>query len=546
MSFNNFTVGTVAGSKAQLTLSLADGPSVKTTIGEFITIPGEVAALSTELTGAASVMEGGALTLNVTAKDAYGNLVGEDTSVDIQLNGDALLDDYEAGTRSGLVTATITGGMEPGDYEAVVKSGSVTEVVPFTVHPYTLTFEDPTDRMLPGTSATLTMKVVDHKGQAAPAGLPLQVFAEGLLIDQTSAVTDATGTVELVVVAGYAPGTARLKAAIGRAEGTSHSLHVGAIVGSSPVTVDNRVLLGDQTDSTPVAYERYDGQLLDLPAQAALQAKVDSADAVTLSLGTPSQPNVEPLIAYHLSGLDASEAALDAVGLHHATIEGTGTLAFRAFYRGRPGESVSFTGETYLSSAVSTQLLSSTALALRADVSLDGAQVGEVLALGEGLFTLQTQADGSLQLHYQADGQTHTLSTSQLGQSWHSVAAVFKDGEMALYLDDNLQASQTHTALDIPPPVVDADTQAVTYEQLTLTVGKGIAATLDNVELYNPAAEPLLTFADGSTAMSVAGGSAKSLNIVSTGKLNSAQTGAALPSRSVILASSAVPRATLT
>lgn len=178
MSFNSFTVDTTVGSKAQLSVALQDNDTVKATIGEFITIPGAVQDISYNMSGHASVMGGSDLTLGVTLRDRFGNLVGDDTSVNIRVSGDAELDDYEAGTRNGVVTATITGGMEPGDYEAFISAGELADtIVPFTVYPYTLTFESPTDRVQLGAAAEFVVKAVNHRGQSAPAGLPLQVFA---------------------------------------------------------------------------------------------------------------------------------------------------------------------------------------------------------------------------------------------------------------------------------------------------------------------------------------------------------------------------------
>lgn len=365
------------------------------------------------------------------------------------------------------------------------------------------------------------------------------------MVDQSSAVTDSSGRVKINVNGSFAPGPASIKVSIGRAQGVSHDLYVGVPAGQSPLAVENRLLIGDNSTASPIPYERYDGQILDLPTKVSLDVTVKgtAGEAVTLDLGTPAQPNVEPIVAFHLGDGGASgssEIGADALGLHHAMIQSGDNLTVRHFYDGRPGDSVAFNGSTYLETALSSKLFSKTAFGFRADYHNDGSSTGDVFKLGNSLVKLESDSDGRLKLRYKADGQSHSLSTVVLDQAWHSVAAVFENGTMALYIDDALQDQATHSELDIPAPVQDLDTGALSYENLTLKVGEDLKATLDNVELYNPESAPLLAFADGSTTKALTlTTSSESLRVHSTGKLNSGQTGASLISRSVKVASSA-------
>ena len=437
----------------------------------------------------------------------------------------------------------------------------------FIVKPYNVTISELSSQLRLGETGEFVLRAVDDQGQPAPAGMAFQVFAEGLIISQQSALTDAQGTARVAYQAGFLPIDVQVKASVGYTDATTQTVSITNqnATGVSAVGLENLLLIGDRQSSGTIEYERYDGVDLGLPYATEQQVVLNGTPGSTLalSLGNPDRPNVSPIVAYTMS--DEGEAddmplGKDAVGRHDAIVKASGVLSnsdaqtapLRVnHYRGQAGDSAVFDGRYYLESGIPVDLISADAIAFRLDTFIDDSSTGELLALGDdALLSLSVDENQSLILRVNgadeqglnASNSASLLTTSPLTEGWHSVAMVLSEGQLALYLDGTQQHRVALDALNVPVPSVD-----VSEPTMTLAIGKRFVGALDNVELYNPQSAPLLRFSD---TEGVTGEHNERLEIIfdssgtrvvmvqSTGQLNS-QSGSALVTRSIVLESDA-------
>ena len=87
-------------------------------------------------------MESDRLSLTIMVKDSSGNPVADGTSVNMSVNQDALMPEYEPGTVNGVATMTLTGNaFAVPDAKVTVKAGSITKDFDFAVEGLTVTLD---------------------------------------------------------------------------------------------------------------------------------------------------------------------------------------------------------------------------------------------------------------------------------------------------------------------------------------------------------------------------------------------------------------------
>src|SRR5690606_29922845 len=135
---NELTMPTVAGS-AGIVKALLLESQTEVQFKNVLVLPGKPAVIDISSKGAAAAMESDKLQITVTVKDAHGNLVEDGTSVNISVNQDTLMPDYNPGTVNGVATATLTGNaFTSSDAKMTVRVGDIVKVFDFAVEGLTV------------------------------------------------------------------------------------------------------------------------------------------------------------------------------------------------------------------------------------------------------------------------------------------------------------------------------------------------------------------------------------------------------------------------
>src|SRR5690606_36772952 len=118
--------------------------------------------------GAAAAMESDKLHITVTVKDAHGNLVEDGTSVNISVNQDTLMPDYNPGTVNGVATATLTGNaFTSSDAKMTVRVGDILMVFDFALEGLTVDLQSVTNDFVSNRQENLQIRVSTSSGKLA-------------------------------------------------------------------------------------------------------------------------------------------------------------------------------------------------------------------------------------------------------------------------------------------------------------------------------------------------------------------------------------------
>ncbi|NRB41741.1 MAG: carboxypeptidase regulatory-like domain-containing protein [Pseudomonadales bacterium] len=462
--------------------------------------------------------------LEIEIEDQFGNAVEDGTAVDIQMNAEGFIEDYddpgavyEGFTENGFVKARIRGGYTPGNYTFKIKSGDYEESFDYEVHPVTVNILTQLTEVSPLTSHQVDIEVLDHTGAAIP-NANIRAWGDGFIVDDSSATTNAAGIATLEVLAG---GTVNFEAAI-----KAQVAFEPAVV--RPIAIkpannqdkfngrsDNIVIVGDKSVTGTVQFTRYDDSGFNIPYEVSSQTSYTGSDGETLDLqlGDLLRPNLDPIATYRLRELasrtnpdtgEIYQVALDSAGMHDLQVDNVVISPNNS-----PMANVSASGYFKGNSKVTLENIAKfqpTAPGLTVAFSANAISVGTLVENGPIHVEYYNQA---VKVTVTTANGSFSTSSNKLMPGWHNVGVKVVDGALTVRVDDE----------QLAPIAVNG----AFINSATPTIGNGFEGHITNVKFFDYSQLPLITFDDGSiskTLTFLSGALTQSVAVKSTGQLN--------------------------
>ncbi|MEI4551689.1 LamG-like jellyroll fold domain-containing protein [Pseudoalteromonas spongiae] len=524
-------------------------------------VPGEPANLSVTGEGDA-YMEGlGQINIELEAKDKNGNLVADGTSFIYSLDGHGIVSEASDSFTNGKASLIVKGGYLPDDeLKLKVTTGNVSQELDLVIQPLTVVIEDYPLNMEAGQVYEVRAKVTKPGGGAAQ-GVSVWFETNGGRLERGTLTTNADGLVTAKIHTGFhALEQVQISARVGLVEGDvvegditakpiqsaalrmqtakqfgqksqfSKGAQLNARIASmaSPVTQQNAansidvLVFGEADVDGALGLTREDDSVIKLPYSVTGNLELNGQENTSqfVTLGTLSEPNLQPISAYFMSEL-VEELVTDANQLHN------GKASFVKLVNDHPtqtGFSYQFkkhaeknpVGEWLPSQIVvpaDERFKPVNSVGFRLDLKASAFD-STVFDFEGGAQGLNLNQDGTLTYYlHNKSGKISVTSTNAVNLSqWVTIAGKYQGGELQLEVNGQL------TTINVPDtPLVYSVTSR------GLTIGKGLDGNLSSVKFYNYESQPLLSFTDGTQAKQIdfnTGQSQTLLPIKSTGQLN--------------------------
>ncbi|WP_143873581.1 LamG-like jellyroll fold domain-containing protein [Catenovulum sediminis] len=522
-----FTADCTAGASNTAVVQYGD---TQASVGPIETVPGKSSlaivklngtVVSESTTGLKTYIQGHKpLSIEVQVQDHCGNLVSDGTSVEISVEGQAIITVDEPGTVDGKVYATLIGASLPStDNYLVVKSGEAPQIkVPFVVNPLTVQISDYIVSMEDRSVQPITVIVTDDEGDKV-VDQTVTFESNGGKFKQNLATTNSEGIAIGYLHTGFHPiDDLQISARVGLAFGDTVTASVTPNTqDGSYLQASNAVVVGDETQAGHAEYTRYDGANIALAydTQADLTINGTIGQSHEITLGTLADPNLMPLAAYHLN-----EAADDA----DTITEATGTLATNAYHtqlsndHPSAGYSTYFNQQqsSYLSAPLTDRIKPTDGVSFRVDIkpqtqTNNAQQTADIFSMAGGAHKLTLNQDNTLSYTLYNDAGEQTVTSAPINQNqWHQVAGQYHNGQLTLQVNGTQYQQAT-------------DNSALNYgiTNKGLTVGEGYTGHISSLKFFNPNSAPLVTFENNQTTQTVnLNQTSQNLTLKSTGLLN--------------------------
>jgi hypothetical protein len=492
---NTLTLPNTVGSTAKISASLYLEDNTQTASSDmlFRVVPGRANSVSAALSDASRQMyvggEGQAIIEGV-ARDQFGNMVADGTSVTVTTDGSIKLEQSPEATVGGAFSFAISGTDYSEASQVTVRVGEFDQEVDLMINPVDVAFIGLPTEINTGTTVDFTVNVT-------AAGVPVKnyefdVWAENARLTQSTITTDDNGNAVVSLIAPPNEVVVKVKAMTAMQSPTVAEVRVKFPNSGKPALNSQMTkMIGDATVESAFEYTRWDDASFSV--NKAISGTLDVYGTAntqkTVTIGDIFAPNRLTQAAYWMN--DLSEAK-DEIGFSNGTLENIGlskdTRRFAgssfAFSQSESGNNSSMT----IASATRLQLENDNSFTVDIKPTQAG---GEIFTLGSGL-KLELLASGELQLTAETDdGNTYTATqenTLALNQ-WHQIAGSFSNNILTLAVGDQ----RIETAV----------TGQLSYTTASLNVGQGYAGLMNSLKWFNLASDPLTTLADGSETQSV-------------------------------------------
>ncbi|WGP00457.1 hypothetical protein QFX18_10415 [Saccharophagus degradans] len=522
----------IKGSVANVSIKLDSDDDKVARLQPIEILAGQPASITVQTDPGSHTSAGGygTIGITITVRDQFGNRVEDGTGVDIIMDADGFVEnyddpelEYEGITVNGQVKARIRGGFYPGDFEYTVKTVNYTEQVPYTVHPLYVDIQTPLADVLPTSTNQLSVLVTDYEGYPVE-NAQVRAWGKSFIVDDTNAITNQDGVAVISVTAGAAINLeAEVKAQVAFEPPAVMVLPIrpGANQNRFEGRSNDIVIVGDKTEAGYLQYVRYDDTGLNIPYEVSSQVTYTGSEGeqLQLELGSLLKPNHDPLATYYIRDV-YTKLDPDTGEINHVTLDSTrGTevivenVAVSSFNSPIANTSSSGffdgTGIIHLEN-VDALKPSSPGVTLSFDAaSFDSSGVlyeNGPLRIEYGNYAVTASV-------YTADGVFQTNSP-QLVNGWHSVGVKIHDGKLYLQVDDSKST----------PVDISGDFTNVTSP----SIGRNFEGFITNVKIFDYASPSLLTFDDATTTKTILFTSdtlTQEVSVVSTGQLNLASGG---------------------
>ncbi|WP_133126626.1 Ig-like domain-containing protein [Shewanella sp. 10N.286.52.B9] len=512
-------MSTVAGSRATAEVYI-DNPNNVTKLDAIEVVAGKPAVINVEMTGEAFIEGHKGIQVSVQAWDAHGNKVADGTSINFSLDGVAILADADDGIDNGAASAFIIGGVQPDDEaKLIVSVGDVTQTLDFEVQPLKVVISDYTANMEPSETYPVTVTVTEPNGTPA-IGVPVKFDTTAGRFKKSYIETGSNGQAIAQLHSGfYRVDDYQVSARVGLTPAVSEQ---GKITPKGDTYSDTRqtLIVGDETTNGYAEYERYDGANIGLNYETSADVFVYGKpnETLNLTLGTLSEPNIQPIAGYVMSDL-VVDYVPEVNGLHN------GTATRVTIAEDNPlgvGQSYAFDKNAYLNSldiwesskievALDPKLKPQDSVGFRVDVKATTAG-GNIFTLEGGVQKLALLDDGRFEYKiYTEDGAFSVYSAAVSNSKWLAVAGRYNDGYLELEIDGVLSR------------VAATGKLSYTVSQRGLTLGENFTGKLSSFKLYDWNSQPLMTFEDGTTTKQVmlaVNQEHEVVKVISTGNFN--------------------------
>ena len=191
---NTLTTSRNAGTKHTVKAMLDTGASrALSQILSFQVVPGQPANIDVSTEGQMSLLKLGSVKVLATVKDAHGNLVDDNTAVNVTTEGPIELASEVVHLENGVLELEVVGTHYAEAANLVIRAGEVEREIQLEVKPLTVEIQSQPDSLETNTNYSAQLKVVDTQGSAVE-GVEVEVYSDIGRVAETSVVTDAQGT----------------------------------------------------------------------------------------------------------------------------------------------------------------------------------------------------------------------------------------------------------------------------------------------------------------------------------------------------------------
>ncbi|WP_415893760.1 hypothetical protein ACMXYN_04970 [Neptuniibacter sp. PT8_73] len=546
---NVLTIPKLAGSRLKIESSIrrADLDNIEEASAHLnvLVVPGVPASITIEDTGDLYVEGKGEKHVNITVRDAHGNLVEDGTPVELVLAGSIRLksngydgrntDAAEFSTVNGKLDVYLKGTEFPESSSLTVLADKASANIAFDVQAISMGELLVQESVPAGSSNPIEMIIYDGTGEPITDTEVLVTTNFGRIVE-SSLQTDGTGKILATYIAPDVAGQAQITARVGLQDVKNKTLNVyidpNEVLpdGTARIGTHFTKMVGDRDIDGEYQYTRYDTSAIRTlyRTNASAQLFGNEDDHVSLQLGTLYDPNRHMLAAYWMDFIHENTAD-DDVGFSSGTVfnvtTGKGNIEsagdhfkFDQLQTDEAGTNI----PAYMYVESAHRLLRNDGLSFATAIKLEQFG-GEVLNLGDGL-TLESTAHGTLVLTLSGnDAGGNPIVTTVESQpitlgTWHKIAARFYQGKLTLEVNNQAEevtttvSKVTYQKLAVPLLYIDQDDLLqqeessegeLSYLDADLQIGSGMQGQISSLKWFDWRSAPLVTFDNGQESVGV-------------------------------------------
>jgi len=490
------TLPTTADTEVEIYAVQTENPTARILSSKYRIAPGKPAVLEVEQSGKMAIDEIGEVTLTVTAKDDFDNLVEDGTAVQVQ--SDNLVITGNAQTVDGKATFTLRGGFDVGQQDVTVQVGELVETVSVDVLDVDIQISIPAEVEV-GANMPIYVQATSAYGDLS--GVPIMIKGTRVALDKHIYTLGSGNIVDIRGFVGNYVGEGNIMVAIGDKFERSDF----KVIDTSGVTVlDNVVVSGVQGKSSFTV----NGAIYEYTGETAVVVSGNEGDEYTASLVDYLDPPILPELRFTMQ----NEVKFNQIFDEMLDVPAHVTSVDRTY---NPFESLKYAMDFDASSLMRIEHLelkdiSSPGVVFNLNVSALGSgsihriasldNVGINIDLNESRQVVLSQTDGV---------NTVSITSPEINlESWIKVGAHLVNGQLVLQVNDEIVKSSD--AL----PIVDNASHLI-------VIGGGFNGQISQFTAYDWDAEKIITFDDGSLDKTVEiGPTGKGVLKVNVGAVN--------------------------
>lgn len=480
------TLSTQAGDTAVVSSNIEEQEKASYT-PLYKVVPGLPAWIGASQTGSTAIGGNGAVSLSVTVKDKYENLVPDGTVLTIS-SDDVNIENVTT-TVDGVATFDAVGKLIAGTLPVEITVGNISHTEQIQVHDIQLQFANLSDVQ---TSTQTTFNIQANSDYPDLNGVKIDVAVLRGRLSSNTVTLDSEGNAQVTFDSGRYRGFAQLSAKV--ASSTSFVTEAFSVQESDEDYLQDNILVADGSGSIDLG----NGQSRPYSNVTNLVVHGQAGETVNPSLASIFKPAVYALLDYNAtginlpSGIGTQQTVLD----YSSGIDAAGNNLQRVYANNGQDNLAWVLDETsYISVPEHTRLQSLQSAGINLRIKLgQSATAGTLIDWDDFGVKLITNADGTLTLT--ADTETGPVSvTTQntlTANQWHQLAAHVYEGELKLGLDDE------QVTLPLGSPLQASKTQdyALKISFSDLITGTQ-TARLSGLKVYDWQGEAKVSFANG-------------------------------------------------
>ncbi len=493
-------------------------------------LAGKPARIEVSQSGIAVAMEQGDVRLDYTIYDQFNNLVEDGTEIDLEFSNSLILKDQELSTEDGKAYVVLSGGeFAVANTTVTVTSEGVTKDTDVSVSGLSVALTA-TQTVLNKMQSTTVTATVTKPGGSTVSGVPVTLSAKKGIFAEQALTTNAQGQATTTFTAGLNEHSDSWVAQVGYVAVTELAYSVQS-AGNQSINAEDAMLVGDATQAGTINFDGY-GVDIDLDYETTATISVRGNIGDTIQIGDMADPNLEPLLSLALNDIeyDGVQGRFDddhavnpaRINPGHSQARDDDITIVNDHPLGA-GRSAQLKAGSRLLIAASDQIAIADNSGFRLDFKPLGN--GDILSFDKEGFKL-SYSNETLTLQVATDTGPYTVSVANVttGQ-WHGVAANVSGSDLNLYVDGTVYTQTFSGNVTQGNPLI--------INSKAIQIG-GMEAIVRGFRVYDYGSQPLISFADDSTATTLQANS-ETIGIKSLGSLGQAVTNSQLTATRVAL-----------